>query len=63
MRLVNGTEGGGEGVSGLDGGGFVRARAILHALAPRSRTWGKARLMSCSSSGAYISIQQRRIKR
>lgn len=31
--------------SGL-GSGRVRARAILQALAPRSRTWGKERLMS-----------------
>jgi hypothetical protein len=33
--------------SGSSGDGSVRAFAMLHALAPRSRTWGKWRLMSC----------------
>lgn len=38
----------GEGtVSGDGGGGRVRARAMLQALAPRSRMWGNERLMSC----------------
>jgi hypothetical protein len=29
------------------GSGRVRARAMLQAFAPRSRTWGKWRLISC----------------
>ena len=30
-----------------EGEEVVRARAMLQALAPRSRTWGKCRFMSC----------------
>lgn len=38
----------GEGMVSGDGGeGRVRARAMLQALAPRSRMWGNERLMSC----------------
>lgn len=33
------------------GFGVVRARAMLQLLAPRSRTWGKFRLMSCRAEG------------
>lgn len=35
------------------GGGLARARAMLQALAPRSRTWSKRRLMSLRGVSAF----------
>lgn len=51
-------ERGGDAVLFGSGSGFgrVRARAILQAFAPRSRTWGKWRLMSYSISVPLISL-------
>jgi len=61
VRCPSRVERGGElGLAGLiSGSGRVRARAMLHEFAPRSRTWEKCRLISyrdLASNQASISI-------
>ena len=52
VRCDNRVERGGDEVfaGSISGSGSVRARAILHAFAPTSRTCGKCRLMSYTRS-------------
>ena len=54
MRVDRGSDSGFEGSgSGL---GTVRARAMLQALAPRSRTWGKERLISYTRQNIIANV-------